>query len=211
MPNPGSHSYDVKRTRLRDRYDDEGTLHTNDGKADRAANAELEREHPPRTLGDPDRAAGPRGEQGGTGAATPVLRSTAFVDHDLIPAEYIEAGPPLQWAGAPDGTAEFALLCEDRDAGDAAHWVAAGIPGDVTGIDSPRALPEGAVPGLSDDGTLGWRAPQPPVGDAHRLVFRLLALDRTLGFGEGVTAAEVRRAAEGHVLARGNLVGVVAR
>lgn len=61
MPDPGSHSYDVKRTRLRAEYDDRGVP---DGHADDAANAELERDHPPVPLGDPDRAAGPRGTGG---------------------------------------------------------------------------------------------------------------------------------------------------
>jgi hypothetical protein len=41
MPDPGSHAYDVQRTRLRAQYDDDGTQNTNDGKADDAANAEL--------------------------------------------------------------------------------------------------------------------------------------------------------------------------
>lgn len=213
MPDPGSHAYDVKRTRLRAQYDDDGTRHTNDGKADRAANEELERDHPPRTLGDPDRAAGPRGERGGSGAGaeTLTMRSTAFVDQDLIPAESLGQGPPLQWVDETGATAEFALVCEDRDASDAVHWLAAGIPGEVTGLASASALPDGAVAGQADDGTVGWQAPQPPVGDPHRLVFRLLALDRPLGLGEGTTAAQLREAVDGHVVAHGTLVGVVAR
>ncbi|SFO43685.1 hypothetical protein SAMN05216207_105811 [Pseudonocardia ammonioxydans] len=213
MPDPGSHAYDVKRTRLRAQYDDEGTRHTNDGKADRAANAELERDYPPRTLGDPDRAAGPRGERGGSGAGGEALtlRSTAFVDQDLIPAESLELGPPLEWTDTTGATAEYALVCEDRDADDAVYWLAVGIPKQVTGITSALALPDGAIAGHADDGTVGWRAPQPPVGDSHRLVFRLLAVDRPLGLGKGVTPAQLQEAAEGHVIAHGTLVGVVTR
>src|SRR3954452_17113064 len=67
MPDPGSHAYDVARTRLRAQYDDDGTQNTNDGEADAAANAELQRDNPPVTLGDPDRAAGPRGGPNATG------------------------------------------------------------------------------------------------------------------------------------------------
>src|SRR3954470_5815424 len=117
MPDPGSHAYDVARTRLRAQYDDDGTQNTNDGKADAAANAELQRDNPPVTLGDPDRAAGPRGGTGGGtgGDGDPraiVLRSTAFVDHGLVPAEAVEQGPPLEWADVPVDAAEFAVLCE---------------------------------------------------------------------------------------------------
>jgi hypothetical protein len=213
MPDPGSHAYDVQRTRLRAQYDDDGTRHRPDGKADEAADAELERENPPVTLGDPERAAGPRSERhaGGEPAAGVPLRSTAFVDHDLIPAEVLESGPPVQWEDAPEGAAELALVCTDRDAGDAVHWVVVGLPPTAGELRADGGLPDGAAAGRADDGTMGWSAPHPPVGESHRLFFRLLALDSPLGLGEGVTAAELHAAAEGHVLARGTLIGIAAR
>lgn len=217
MPNPGSHAYDVQRTRLRAQYDQDGTQHTNDGKADAAANAELQRDNPPVTLGDPDRAAGPRGgapagTDGGDGdPRSVVLRSTAFVDHGLVPAESVGDGPALEWTEVPDEVVEFAVLCEDRDAGDSVHWLAAGIPSTESGIPSATDLPVGAVAGRADDGAVGWRAPEPPVGDSHRMIFRLLALDQRLGLEEGVSAEELRAAAEGHVVGHGTLVGLVAR
>src|SRR3954451_3046163 len=150
MPDPGSHAYDVARTRLRAQYDDDGTQNTNDGKADAAANAELQRDNPPVTLGDPDRAAGPRGGSGGgSGGADGdpraiILRSTAFTDHALIPAEAVGDGPSLEWIDVPVDAAESAVLCEDRDAGDAVHWLVAGIPGSATGIGSATDHPRGA-------------------------------------------------------------------
>jgi hypothetical protein len=59
MPTPGSHSYDVKRTRLRDEFDNSGTPDKN---ATEAANAELQKDgnnaKPPN-----DRAYGPKGER----------------------------------------------------------------------------------------------------------------------------------------------------
>jgi hypothetical protein len=123
MRDPGSHAYDVARTRLRAQYDDDGTQNTSDGKADDAANTELQRDHPPVTLSDPDRAAGPRGAVGG-GDGDPraiVLRSTAFVDHGVIPAEAVGDRPPLEWTDVPVEAAEFAIVCADRDAGDEVH------------------------------------------------------------------------------------------
>src|SRR3954453_13034483 len=118
MPNPGSHAYDVARTRLRAQYDDDGTQNTNDGKADDAANAELQRDNPPVTLGDPDRGAGPRGGSGGGDGAPPatIPRSPAFTDHALIPAEAVVEVPVLEWIDVPVDAADFAVLCKDRDA-----------------------------------------------------------------------------------------------
>ena len=60
MPDPGSHKYDIKRTRLRDEYENvEGVP---DQRADRAANQELQQQYPPRRPDD-DRAAGPLGQR----------------------------------------------------------------------------------------------------------------------------------------------------
>lgn len=213
MPDPGSHAYDVRRTRLRAEYDDTGT---NDAKADAAANAELQREHPPVPLGDPDRAAGPRGTAGDSrgdrevGDEIPapggvVLRSPAFVDHGMIPAECLDDGPPLEWTQVPDGAAEFAVLCEDLDADGAVHWTVARIPASAGGLDAAR-LPDGTVVGRAGDAT-GWRKPDPPVGETHRYAFRLFVLDRPLALDRDFTVEQLRRAAEEHQLARGTLIG----
>lgn len=116
MPDPGSHAYDVRRTRLRAEYDDHGVP---DQHADHAANEELQREHPPRPVGE--RAAGPAGGGGGEEASGGVrLRSMAFSSHTMIPERYSYDGgntsPPLEWSDAPAGTQEFAIVCEDPDA-----------------------------------------------------------------------------------------------
>lgn len=222
MPNPGSHRYDIKRTRLRGEFDDHGVP---DANADRAANEELQRDYPVRPLGDPDRAAGPYGRQG-TSQGDPALddpprhaageielRSSAFSDHTLIPDRYsYERGnvsPPLEWTGIPDGTQELALLCEDPDAprGTFIHWVVTNIPPDSTGVGEGE-LPQKATPGRNGFGELGWGGPRPPIGDEpHRYFFRLYAADTPLGLGEGATADQVHAALEGHTLARGTLVG----
>jgi Raf kinase inhibitor-like YbhB/YbcL family protein len=223
MPRPGSHHHDVRRVRLRARHDDAGTP---DQHADAAPNEERRRDQPPVPLGDPDRAAGPAGV-GGDSRGTPdaddplaasggvVLRSTAFVDHELIPSRHTDptgaVSPPLEWTRVPDGAAEFALTCEDADAARFVHWVVAGIPPSVSGLPEGR-LPDGAVEGRNDSGALGWTPPRPPLGDdPHRYLFRLLALDEPLGLEQGVTADRLRTSAKGHQLATGTLVGVFAR
>lgn len=222
MPDPGSHSYDVPRTRLRDRYDDQGVP---DQHADRAANEELQRENPPRPLGDPERAAGPLGARG-TSRGDPsidepataasdglVLRSAAFSDHAMIPDRYSydrdNVSPPLEWSAPPDGTAELVLLCEDPDApnGTFVHWVVTGLPPDSTGVDE-GALPAGAHVGRNGFGEDGWGGPRPPVGDEpHRYFFRLHAVDRPLDLGDRPSADEVRAVLDEHSIAAGTLVG----
>src|SRR5947209_7417856 len=142
MPQPGSHRYEIKRTRLRGEYDDHGVP---DQHADRAANEELQRDNPPRPIGDPQRAAGPYGRRDTSRDAPGIddpprplageleLRSAAFNDHTVIPDRYSYEGrnisPPLEWHGVPDGTQELVLLCEDPDApsGTFTHWAVTGI------------------------------------------------------------------------------------
>ncbi|WP_447008451.1 YbhB/YbcL family Raf kinase inhibitor-like protein [Saccharothrix isguenensis] len=187
-----------------------------DQNADRAANAELQRDHPPRAVGD--RAAGPPGGGGGVEEDGGLqARSAAFSGHTMIPDRYSYDGgntsPPLEWSNVPSGTAELALVCEDPDApsGTFAHWVVTGIPADVTSIEE-GSVPPGAVVGRNGFGEQGWGGPKPPVGDEpHRYIFRVYAVDRPLGLGEGVTADDVRSAVEGRVLAHGTLVGLFGR
>ena len=59
MPTPGSHSYDVQRTRLRDEIDNSGTP---DGKATEAANEQLQEQGNDKQAPN-KRAFGPKGER----------------------------------------------------------------------------------------------------------------------------------------------------
>ena len=216
MPTPGSHGYDVQRTRLRGKLEDEGV---NDQNADEAANAILQRDNDTVSpAARTDRAAGPYGEAGGGGDPGPVidLRSPAFSDHTLVPGRFSLDGdnlsPPLEWSDVPEGTAELVLLCEDPDApgGTFLHWL-------VTGIDpSVRSLAEGQdPPGTSwpnDYGGRGYGGPRPPVGDdPHRYFFRLYALHSNLELAEGADLDAVHAALEERRLATGTLVGLYAR
>lgn len=217
MPDPGSHAFDVQRTRRRAEYDDTGVPDEN---ADRAAREELEREHPPVPKGDPERAAGPLGDgQGGqavqkAAATGPELRSPAFTDQTRIPDRHHGTDdavpPPLEWGEVPEDAVELALVVEDLDAGNRVHRLVVGIPASATGV-GEDGLPDGAFEGRTSGGVLGWQPPRPPVGEDHRLAFRLLVLDEPLGLGEGATSDDLHAAAEGHVLCRGTLVGLVGR
>jgi Raf kinase inhibitor-like YbhB/YbcL family protein len=217
MPTPGSHSYDVRRTRLRGRLEAEGV---NDKNADETANRIMQRDNegtPPGARSD--RAAGPYGERTAGGDAGNVigLRSPAFSDSTLMPARCSRDGedgsPALEWDPPPAGTAELALLCEDLDApgGPFLHWLATGISPDVTSVAEAES-PAGAEEWGNDYGDVGYGGPQPPIGDEpHRYVFRLFALDAPLGMSPGADIGEVRVALSDRRLATGTLIGLFAR
>jgi hypothetical protein len=154
------------------------------------------------------------------GAAALRLESTAFGNGRAIPAKHTADGadvsPALSWCGAPPATRSFALVCEDPDAprGNWVHWVVYDIPAAVDGLPEGVAptptLAAGGAQGKNDFGKIGWGGPAPPSG-THRYFFRLYASDRTLGLPPGATAAEVRRAIEERVVARGELMGTYSR
>jgi Raf kinase inhibitor-like YbhB/YbcL family protein len=141
------------------------------------------------------------------------LTSTAFVDGGMIPARHVRRGenlsPPLAWSGAPDGTRSFALIVDDPDApgGDWVHWIVYNLPADLSGLpEGVTTPPGGAVQGKNGWGAAQYDGPQPPSG-THRYVFKLYALDAALDLGPGASKAALLKAIEGHVLARGQLIG----
>lgn len=141
------------------------------------------------------------------------LTSDAFSDGAPIPSQHTcdgaDTSPALAWSDIPDGTAAFALVVDDPDAGGFVHWALSDIPGDR------RDLPSGegdsiGNPGRNDFRRSGWGGPCPPSGE-HRYVFTLYALDAPLELGEGADADELRTAMADHVLAEGALTGVYTR
>ncbi|PVM83403.1 YbhB/YbcL family Raf kinase inhibitor-like protein [Caulobacter endophyticus] len=157
-------------------------------------------------------------------ADTIALSSSAFEDGGSIPARYTADGegisPPLAWSKLPASVAALALLVEDPDAPapePLVHLLAWDLPPE------PGELPEGQLrsPGRAGlDENLGknsflqaaWLAPDPPTGHGpHLYVFQLFALDRALAFATHPSRGAFLRAIEGHVLAKGLLVGTYER
>lgn len=156
------------------------------------------------------------------------LTSPAFQPGQPIPKKYTGEGedlsPPLEWSNVPEGTQEFALICDDPDAPVSepwVHWVIYKIPGNVTklpeGIAKTAKLsnPPGALQGKNSwpsGQTIGYRGPMPPPGHGrHRYYFRLYALDKPLDLAAGATKKELLAAMKGHVLAEGELMGTYER
>jgi len=148
------------------------------------------------------------------------IRSTAFLANGPIPVKYSDYGkgvsPPLQWGQLPAGTKSFLLMMEDPDATSPlpfVHWIAIGSP-DTTGLREnipPFYWPQDSSvqeQGSTSRTTPGYFGPRPPPGSPpHRYHFQIFALDVALRLPTGANRHAVLKAAKGHVLAEGVLVG----
>uniref|UniRef100_A0A8J8AYU8 YbhB/YbcL family Raf kinase inhibitor-like protein n=1 Tax=Coralloluteibacterium stylophorae TaxID=1776034 RepID=A0A8J8AYU8_9GAMM len=137
-----------------------------------------------------------------------------------IPTRFSEYGeglsPALRWSPV-EGAASYLVIVEDPDARPTTpfvHWVAWNIPGDLSelpqGLQEQARLtdPEGVLQGRTSRGSTGWFGPRPPVGDPpHHYHFQVFALDTRLDLQPGADRDTVLAAAEGHVIAAGELVG----
>lgn len=104
--------------------------------------------------------------------------------------------PALEWSGAPEGTASFALMMHDPDAPTGSgwwHWAAFNLPADTTSLPegaSAHAMPEGSIESRTDFGAPGYGGACPPEGGgAHAYAITLYALPATLGLDPEVMPA----------------------
>lgn len=156
---------------------------------------------------------------------TPIrIQSREFGANGAIPQKYTDYGqglsPPLSWSSLPRGTRAFVLMMEDPDAMSPSpfvHWLAIGSA-------NVMQVPEGVRPaewvkethplrqGSNSRSRIGYVGPRPPAGDPpHRYHFQLFALDKPLSLPSGFNRHALLRAMEGHVLAKGTLVGTFAK
>lgn len=157
---------------------------------------------------------------GGAPPADLAISSPAFAQGAPIPVKYTCAGedisPPLEWSGIPAGVKSLALVVDDPDApgGTWVHWVVVNLPPDTPGLPegASRAKGEPAAPltvqmqGKNSWGRADYGGPCPPSGQ-HRYYFKLYALDTVLD-GQSPDQKALLQAMEGHVLARGEWMGV---
>jgi Raf kinase inhibitor-like YbhB/YbcL family protein len=149
------------------------------------------------------------------------VTSSVFAEGAEVPVRYTcdgdDVSPPLAWTGIPDGTAAMAVVSDDPDApgGTWVHWVMWGISADATGLTEqlPTAdvLPDGARQGRNDFGKVGYGGPCPPPGSPHRYYFTLYALDAEPELEAGAKKSDLLSAIDGHVLAKGRLMGTYRR
>jgi len=145
------------------------------------------------------------------------LTSTSF-QGSQIPAKFTCSGvgisPQLAWSAPPAGTASLALIVTDPDAprGTFVHWVLYDLPAQTRalpeGVPNQSQLADGSRQGRSDFDETGYGGPCPPPGSRHHYHFTLYALDAKLNLPVGATRAQVEAAMQGHILARGELIGL---
>jgi Raf kinase inhibitor-like YbhB/YbcL family protein len=153
--------------------------------------------------------------------------STAFTQGGTIPDLYSSydqnASPPLRWTEGPRGTQSYAILAEDPDAKTTPlpiiHWVVWNIPATVTvlreglasldRLEDPMGLRQGPNTAA---GNVGYKGPHPPEGDPlHHYHFEVFALDQMLDLRVGANREDLVKAMRGHVLAKGELIGLFKR
>ena len=141
------------------------------------------------------------------------IKSPAFESGKLIPKKYTcdgqDINPPLTIEGTPKEAKTLVLIVDDPDApsGTFDHWIVWNIPA------STSKIGENTVPGtegMNGARQMGYMGPCPPSG-THRYFFKVYALDTELSLGVGSKKKDVEKAMQGHILAKGELMGLYSR
>jgi Raf kinase inhibitor-like YbhB/YbcL family protein len=137
-----------------------------------------------------------------------VVSSEAFEHEGNIPSLYTSDGdavnPPLEIEQIPEGTKTLVVIVEDPDApgGVFDHWL-------TWNVAPVTKIKENSIPGISginSAGKTGYHPPSPPSGE-HRYYFHVFALDKILHIVAGEEKKALVAAMEGHILAKGTLMG----
>ena len=141
------------------------------------------------------------------------IKSPAFEHGKLIPKKYScdgqDINPPLTIEGIPKEAKTLVLAVDDPDApsGTFDHWIVWNIPA------SASKIGENTVPGtegMNSARQQGYMGPCPPSG-THRYFFKVYALDTELSLGASSRKKDVEKAMQGHIVAKGELVGLYRR
>jgi hypothetical protein len=171
-------------------------------------------------------AQGGKGKGKGKGPGIPpplMLTVMGYSDGGAIPSKFGCSGgqntgvsPAISWSGAPAGTMSFAVIFHDTDVSlangdDVLHWAIFNIPGSSTGLPENLAktasLPDGAVQMNNIAGMPGYFNPCPPPPTTHHYIFEVYALDDKLSLPATTSRADLLKAMQGHVRAKGTYVG----
>jgi hypothetical protein len=142
-----------------------------------------------------------------------IVKSSAFENNKLIPSKYScdgeEISPPITVEGIPPQTKTVALILDDPDAprGTFDHWIVWNIP--PTGKIAENSVP--GTQGLNSASQQTYIGMCPPSG-THRYFFKVYALDTKLDLKANSTKKkDLEKAMQGHILAKGELIGLYAR
>ncbi len=144
------------------------------------------------------------------------VSSPSFNEGGMMPSTFTCDGqnisPEISWEGLPEGTKSLALICDDPDApgGYFVHWVVFNIPADTGGFEENAEVSDVAFLGMTDYGRRGYGGPCPPSG-THHYHFKVYALDVMLEADRNIDKYDLLDKMEGHILAKGELVGLYRR
>ena len=150
-----------------------------------------------------------------------VVKSSAFANMQMIPDKYTSyydsISPELSWSGVPADAKSIVVMLEDPDANlkPTTHWLAANLAPTVTGLPEnvmKTEMANGAMQGANIKGKIGYYGPHPPAADKpHNYHFQIFALDKMLDLPSGFNRQALLDAMKGHVVAKGELVGMYQR
>lgn len=143
------------------------------------------------------------------------VSSSSFADGAVMPdrhaKEHGNVLPALDWRGAPEGTESYAVIVQDPDAprGTVTHLAVCDIGPEHPGLLEGERLDILTVC-TNVFGDTGYGGPRPPAGHGpHHYHFKVLALDvPTLNVRTGDDPEVLLRAADGHVVAEAEIVGL---
>lgn len=165
----------------------------------------------------------------GNAAGPFVLTSTTFKDGGLMPKRVSNKPPPnpncvgnnvspqLSWKNAPPGTRSYAFTMVDPEGYGGVgvvHWVAYGIPANVTSFSEGEVSKASGkyVGGKSTEEVGHYSGPCTPPGSPHHYVFRVIATDlEPQELPPGLTLDELQSKLAGHTKGAAALVGLFAK
>lgn len=126
--------------------------------------------------------------------ATPLQLIAPWRDGAAVPTRYTCDGenlsPALTWASVPPETIELAITVTDLDAPDFVHWIVFDIPVESTGL-VEGTPPDGATLWPNGSGAADYVGPCPPIGEEHRYLFTVHALNQQVEPADDMTATEI--------------------
>jgi hypothetical protein len=140
------------------------------------------------------------------------VQSTAFANNNYIPLRYTCDGPNINPAlvieDIPKNTKSLALIMDDTDSpnGEFTHWLMWNIP-------PKKNIAENSAPGIQGANSMQqnkYYGPCPPNG-MHKYHFKVYALDIKLDLPTSSNKEALMNALEGHILAKGELIGLYYR
>lgn len=153
--------------------------------------------------------------------ATIQVKSSMFSNMGMLADKYSayfdDVSPEISWSNIPRNAQSLVVMMEDPDADlkPVTHWIVANIVPTVTGFPENMMKTEtagGAIQGANHTGKIGYYGPMPPPADKpHKYHFQVFALDTKLNLPSGYNRQALLDAMKGHVVAKGELIGMYQR